>query len=149
MINILTLSTGEMVTYDEDLEVFCGKIKWLGGEIELFLCPDKNSDTADYSLDIFEEILQDPQKWDTDAREYVAGYLQMHFPEYMSVDEHDLTHDDVVNFPELECICISPDRSMEFSFNDCSLIHGKQLIVCGKYGNGFDVVKIERRFDEE
>ena len=147
MINVITLSTGELVTYDEALEVFAGKIKWLNDEIELFLGPDRNSDTADYSVDIFEEILQNPEKWDKTAREYVAGYLMMHFPEMMNVEGNELTPDDVRFFPELECIFIGPDRTMEFSFSDCSLLNGKQLIACGKYGNGFDVCKIERRFD--
>ena len=147
MVNIITLSTGESLVYDEYAEMFGGKIKWLNDEIELVLGKDRDAETADYAVDIIEEILQNPAKWDDVAREYVAGYLQMHFPEMMCVDGNELTHDDVKNFPELECIYIGADRSMEFSFNDCSLINGKQLLACGKYGNGFDVCKIERRFD--
>ncbi|MCA9039706.1 MAG: DUF2262 domain-containing protein [Planctomycetaceae bacterium] len=125
--------------FDRSLNWYNCQTRWLKTSINLTLI-EKDEQRLKLMLCVTDSLFDHAKKWDNAAREYAAfRLLNLKNRSWLDEDnnERPVTERKFKKRITMQSICINPDFSFDFWFDDGGLFFGHQINVTGNLEEGF------------
>ena len=111
------LACGEKATYSFEMEIFEAKVKIFGKEVDCFLELDDDELGAKTSIDVFEKLYANIDKYDKRARKALADELDSRLDKVrFNLDMPELTVEDILNGVFIDAIVCGTMRDLDLTY---------------------------------
>ncbi len=138
------LSTGDILTYTDELGAYFGTVDFLGDEPEVYIEPNESYTSAEHAFEVFEKVYQRAEVFRdlamTVIREEVTRYIEVLRDRY---SDPSLSVDGIMDELYLETFFINNNGEIEFAYEASGISDELRITAIGNYNRGFIKVLIE------